>query len=61
MCEFCAPEPWRVVSKIFENNDAALIIFQEHGVLPYSVKCSTCGKDAVLYNSRPIVFKLRLV
>lgn len=28
-CKGCTPEPWCIVNKIFENNDAALIFFQE--------------------------------
>ena len=45
LCEECSIEQWRVISRYFENDNAAVECLRAHGVLPLDVKCPNCGNS----------------
>ncbi|KAK3895144.1 hypothetical protein Pcinc_001110 [Petrolisthes cinctipes] len=47
-CEGCAVSSWEICNIIYENNNAAIDIFQDHGVLKREVQCPKCSKPASL-------------
>ena len=47
-CDSCSLSSWEVCNIIFEDNETAIDIFQDHGVLKRELKCPKCSKPASL-------------
>ena len=52
VCAGCKWEEYDLVSLVHRDNEKALKIFRDHGVLPSSVKCPYCDSECTYYEDR---------
>ncbi|CAL4120768.1 unnamed protein product, partial [Meganyctiphanes norvegica] len=52
ICSGCNLSEYKVVEMCYYNNEGALKLFRQHGVLPMSVTCPRCNKPCTLYKQK---------